>query len=61
VAEYSIKEEDEAWAATYCAFKGLRFLSCERYGNKLAIAVENPGERYEITLDHPASQYATDK
>jgi hypothetical protein len=61
VADSSIKENDEAWAAAYCAFKGLRFLSCERYGNNLHIAVEQPGERYEVTLHHPASQYATDK
>lgn len=44
-------EDDESHAKVYCLFKGLRYLSCERYGKKLYIAVEAPGERYEVTID----------
>ena len=41
-------DDDAAWARTYCAYQGLRYLSHERYGDRLKIAVEAPGERYEI-------------
>jgi hypothetical protein len=46
-----LAEEDDSLARVYCLFKGLRYLSCERYGKKLHIAVEAPGDRYEVTID----------
>lgn len=46
---------DAEWAKRYCAWRGLRYLSHERYGRQVMIAVEKPGERYEIKVDHPIS------
>jgi hypothetical protein len=56
----TLTDEDEASAKLYCMFKGLRYLSCERYGKKLYIAVEAPGDRYEVTIDAHDFQNATE-
>lgn len=52
------KSRDRAWAETFCAFKGLRYLSHERYGDELRIAVEEPGERYELSVHVPVGASA---
>lgn len=45
--------DDAKWAQIYCSFRGLRYLSHERYGDQLKIAVEEPGERYEVSVNVP--------
>jgi len=42
--------DDRSWAEAYCAFRQLRYLSHERYGDQIRIAVEEIGERYEVSV-----------
>lgn len=47
--------EDREWAEIYCRYRHVRYLSHERYGDELRIAVEGPGEHYEVSVRVPSS------